>query len=155
MVAGFKAMMAECKKDPGLSESMRPLFTQVDEFVSIVEDPVHKPFLPAIKHLSDTGLCKTWDDMRRTVERELDWKMPEGQAGLLHTSCQIERLKDHLQLQRYRTAQSATVPQSILEISGAVYYGFITRERGLMELAERGYYGEPACRRLVDEFLAP
>ena len=155
VVAGFKAMMAECKKDPGLRESMRPLFAQVDEFVSIVEDPVHKPCLPTIKHLSDTGLCKTWDDMHRTVERELDWKMPEGQAGLLHTSCRIEKLKDYLQLQRYRAAQSATVPQSILEISAAIYYGFITRERGLMELAERGYYEEPACRRLVEEFLDP
>ena len=154
VVAGFKAMMAECRKDPVLSGSMRPLFAQVDEFVSIVEDPVHKPFLPAIKHLSDTGFCKTWDDMRRTVERELDWKMPEGQAGLLHTSCRIERLKDHLQLQRYRAAQTATVPQSMLEISGAVYYGFITRECGLMELAERGYYGEPSCIRLVEDFLA-
>ena len=155
VVAGFKAMMAECGKDPQFNQNMRPLYAQVEEFVSIVEDPVNKPFLPAIKHLSDTGLCKTWDDMRRTVERELDWKMPEGQTGLLHTSCQIERLKDYLQFQRYRDAQSATVPQSMLEISGAVYFGFITRERGLIELAERGYYEEPACRRLVEEFLAP
>ena len=34
-------------------------------------------------------------------------------------------------------------PQSIVEISAAVYYGLISREEGLQELSETGYYEFP------------
>ena len=69
--------------------------------------------------------------------------MPEGQEGLLHTSCDIETVKDYSQFRRFTDMRTRSMPQSIIEISAAVHFGHITREEGVVELSERGYFAPP------------
>lgn len=69
--------------------------------------------------------------------------MPPGQKGLLHTSCRIEKIKDYCQYMRFRNMRSITFPQSIVEVSAGVYFGLLTREEALREVAELGYHREP------------
>lgn len=100
--------------------------------------------LPLVKRLSSEDVYGTWDNVRSVIERELDWRMPAGQEGLLHTSCDIERVKDFSQYRRFVDMRTRSMPQSIIEISAAVHFRQITREQGLRELAERGYHDPPA-----------
>ena len=103
-------------------------------------DPAHPPL---VKRLQTEQVYGTWADVRKIIESELGWRMPEGQEGLLHTSCDIETVKDWSQLRRFADMRTMQMPQSIIEISAAVHLGLITRDKGLMELAERGYYEQP------------
>ncbi len=110
--------------------------------------------LPLMKRLKSDEVYGTWRDVRNIIEKELDWRMPEGQKGLLHTSCDIETVKDYSQFRRFADMRTASMPQSIIEISAAVYFGHITREDGLVELSERGYYDPPAELDMLLEKLA-
>lgn len=103
-------------------------------------DPAHPPL---VKRLQTEKIYGKWTDVRNIIERELGWRMPEGQEGLLHTSCEIETVKDWSQFRRFIDMQTTQMPQSIIEISAAVNFGQITRDEGLMELSERGYYVQP------------
>ncbi len=99
--------------------------------------------LPLMKRLKSDELYGTWNDVRTIIEKELGWRMPKGQQGLLHTSCDIETVKDYSQFRRFSDMRTRSMPQSIIEISAAIYFKQITREEGLVELKERGYYGPP------------
>ena len=74
----------------------------------------------------------------------MDWQMPPGQKGLLHTSCRIEKVKDYCQFTRFHAARTTLFPQSVVEVSAGVYFGLVSREEALQELQELGYYREPA-----------
>lgn len=100
--------------------------------------------LPLMKRLKSDEVYGTWGDARTIIEQELDWQMTEGQEGLLHTSCDIETVKDYSQLRRFADMRTRSMPQSIIEISAAVYFGHITRDEGVIELSERGYMAPPA-----------
>jgi hypothetical protein len=99
--------------------------------------------LPLMKRLKSDELYGTWNDVRTIIEKELGWRMPKGQQGLLHTSCDIETVKDYSQFRRFADMRTRSMPQSIIEISAAIYFKQITREEGLVELKERGYYDPP------------
>lgn len=103
-------------------------------------DPAHPPL---VKRLQTEKLYGKWTDVRNIIERELGWRMPEGQKGLLHTSCEIETVKDWSQFRRFFDMRTTQMPQSIIEISAAVNFGQISRNEALMELSERGYYAQP------------
>lgn len=105
-----------------------------------VVDPEHPPLSKRLR--SDT-VYGSWGAVREIIERELDWRMPEGQTGLLHTSCDIETVKDWSQFRRFADMRTRQMPQSIIEISAAVHFGQITRDQALVELSERGYYHQP------------
>lgn len=107
---------------------------------------------PLSKRLRSETVYGTWNAVREIIERELDWRMPEGQTGLLHTSCDIETVKDWSQFRRFSDMRTLMMPQSIIEISAAVHFGQITREQALVELSERGYYAQPeALAPLMDK----
>jgi hypothetical protein len=99
--------------------------------------------LPLVKRLKSDEVYGSWNDVRTIIEKELDWRMPEGQKGLLHTSCDIETVKDYSQFRRFSDMRTRSMPQSIIEISAAVHFHHITREDGFIELGERGYYDPP------------
>jgi hypothetical protein len=73
----------------------------------------------------------------------MDWQMPPGQKGLLHTSCRIEKVKDYCQFKRFQGAGSTFFPQAVVELGAGVYFGLLSRENALEELQEAGYYHEP------------
>ncbi len=99
--------------------------------------------LPLLKRLKSEEIYGTWSDVRAIIEKEMDWRMPKGQKGLLHTSCDIETVKDYSQFRRFTDMRTGSMPQSIIEISAAVHFNHITREEGFIELSERGYYDPP------------
>ena len=99
--------------------------------------------LPLTKRLKSEEVYGTWGEVRQIIEKELNWRMPPGQEGLLHTSCDIETVKDYSQFRRFADMKTMQMPQSAVELSAAVYFGQITREQALAELAERGYWEQP------------
>lgn len=114
-----------------------------DPLVEVLKDPAPAG-LPLMKRLKSETVYGTWRAVREIIERELNWQMPEGQEGLLHTSCDIETVKDFSQFKRFAGMRTMSMPQSIIEISAAIHFGLISRDEGFKELSERGYYGEPA-----------
>lgn len=77
--------------------------------------------------------------------KEIGWKMPEGQKSLLYTSCKIDKLMDFAQMKRYQKCDTNESPETMIQVSAAVYFNYITREQGLKELEERHYFNELQC----------
>jgi hypothetical protein len=99
--------------------------------------------LPLTKRLKSEEVYGTWGEVREIIAKELDWQMPPGQKGLLHTSCDIETVKDYSQFRRFVEMRTMEMPQSAVELSAAVHFGQITRSEALTELSERGYWAQP------------
>ncbi len=119
-----------------------PVFDQLREIINHEEQYT----LPQMLRLSSESVYKTWTEVRDIIQKELDWEMPAGQTGLLHTSCQIETYKDYFQYKSFSDMSMPMFqesvpmfPQSIIELSSAIHFGQITREEALKELEERGY----------------
>ncbi|MDR2712869.1 MAG: hypothetical protein LBB91_07135 [Clostridiales bacterium] len=109
---------------------------------------------PLNYHFGNMNLKYSRDEMVDILQKELNWKLPyDGQKTLLHTSCKIERVKDYCQLKLYQNNRTKAIPQSISEINSLVRLGEITRDQGLEELADRGFYEEPEeLRDLISMF---
>lgn len=108
--------------------------------------------LPLNKRLKSEEVYGTWGEVREIIERELNWQMPPGQAGLLHTSCDIETVKDYSQFRRFVDMETLEMPQSAVELCAAVHFGQITRDQALRELSERGYWQQPEpLKPLLDQ----
>lgn len=100
--------------------------------------------IPLIKNLSTNTSYGRWEDVISIIKNEMGWQMPQNQENMLHTSCQIERIKDYTQFMRFKNMRTNFFPQSIVEISAAVYFGLITREEAIKQLNDLGYWKEPA-----------
>ncbi len=100
--------------------------------------------IPLIGRLSTNEEYGSWDDARKIIEDEMGWQAPVGQNSLLHTSCAIEPVKDYLQFQRFKAMRTVFMPQSIVELSAAVFFGLTSREDALEALKELGYWQPPA-----------
>ena len=133
------------------NENKIPFISEANKIIDYICNENNK--IPIIKHLANTDYYKRWIDIVNIIKEELDWIAPIGQNSLLHTSCKIEKLKDYCQYKLYKNMKSSTVPESIKEISAAVYLGYITREEGLNEINNTGYGIEPECINHVFEFL--
>jgi hypothetical protein len=76
--------------------------------------------IPAFVHLDFDKLCGgkyDWNQVKDTLIRECGWVAPDDSTKALHTSCQIEKCKDHSQFVRFYHCQSKMIPFSALEIS--------------------------------------
>jgi hypothetical protein len=109
--------------------------------------------LPQLVRFNTEDFYDTWNDIEGVISKELGWQPPPKQKGRLHTSCSIEKYEDYAQYQLFKQIRDMYMPMSIIEISSAVYLGQITREQGLQELSERGYYGKPECMKTLLEKL--
>ena len=132
-------------------------YVRYQRSVRALLDPIYKPldrllerarrdesvFLPQLRRLRTNELYGSWSQVAELMKKEMDWKMPPGQKGLLHTSCRIEKVKDYCQYMRFKNMRSTFFPQSIVEVSAGVYFGLISREEGLQEVRELGYLREP------------
>jgi hypothetical protein len=99
--------------------------------------------IPLIKRLRTNESYGRWSDVVALLGRELDWRMPAGQRGMLHTSCRIETVKDYTQYMRFRNMRTTFFPQSIVELSASVFFGLMDRAEALEHLAELGYLRPP------------
>ena len=77
-----------------------------------------------------------WRAIANVIERECGWVPPSNIGKGLHTSCNIERCKEHTQFVRFYNMQSDMIPFSALELALASRDGSITRENARKELEQ-------------------
>lgn len=125
-----------------IRSGLDPIYGPLDRFLARARQD-ESVFVPQFLRLKTNTLYGSWRAATELMQKEMDWKMPPGQKGLLHTSCRIEKVKDYCQYMRFRNMRTTAFPQSIVEVSAGVYFGLLSREEALQEVAELGYHHEP------------
>lgn len=121
---------------------LAPVFRPLDDILTRAENDPSMP-VPILRRLKSNAAYGSWAKAVELIKQEMDWQMPPGQKGLLHTSCRIEKVKDYCQFKRFQGTGAAFFPQAIVELGAGVYFGLVSREDALEELQESGYYREP------------
>jgi len=121
---------------------LAPVYGPLDDILARAENDPNMP-IPILRRLKSNTVYGTWAKAAELMKQEMDWHMPPGQKGLLHTSCRIEKVKDLCQFKRFQGAGTTFFPQAIVELGAGVYFGLVSREDALEELQESGYYHEP------------
>lgn len=76
--------------------------------------------VPAFVHLDFdkiAGGTYDWTKVKDILAKECGWVAPAEDAKALHTSCQIEKCKDHTQFLRFYHCRSKMMPFSALEVA--------------------------------------
>lgn len=76
--------------------------------------------VPAFVHFDFDRLAGgtyNWNQVKQILTRECGWVPPEDSAKALHTSCRIEKCKDHTQFLRFYRCESKMIPFSALEMA--------------------------------------
>lgn len=93
--------------------------------------------VPAFVHLDLDKICGgryNWNEVKQILVTECGWVAPGDENKALHTSCKIERCKDHSQFLRFYHCRSKMIPFSSLEFSLASRNCGRTREESLYEM---------------------
>ena len=107
--------------------------------------------IPAFVQVDLDEICGgvyEWKKIKDTIIRECGWVAPEESDKGLHTSCKIEKCKEHSQFARFYHMRSTMIPFSALEIAIAGRSKHLSREEALAELkASLGFSLEsiPEC----------
>lgn len=75
-----------------------------------------------------------WNEVKSILVRECGWVPPDDGNKALHTSCKIEKCKDHTQFLRFYHCKSKMIPFSALEFSLASKNCGRTKEEILYEM---------------------
>ena len=114
--------------------------------------------IPAFVHLDFdkiSGGTYDWNKIKSILVEECGWVAPDEKDKALHTSCKIERCKDHTQFVRFYHCKSKMIPFSALEFSLASKKCGRSREESLYEMEHvLGFSLEeiPECA-IMREFL--
>ena len=95
--------------------------------------------VPAFIHIDLDEACGghyDWKKIRDVLVDECGWVAPDSNDKNLHTSCKIERCKDHSQFNRFRNCKTTMIPFSAIEISLASRNCGRTREESIKEIEE-------------------
>ena len=118
------------------------IFSELTTIINQAEaDPALQ--IPLIKRLRTRENYGSWKEVIALLKKELDWQMPNQQKSMLHTSCRIEPVKDYVQYMRFKKMRTVFFPQSMVELSAAVFFGQLSRESALMQAEELGYPEPP------------
>ena len=93
--------------------------------------------IPAFIHLDLDKICGEkydWNKVKKILVEECGWVAPEEENKALHTSCKIEKCKDHTQFLRFYRCESKMIPFSALEFSLASINCGRTREEAICEM---------------------
>lgn len=93
--------------------------------------------IPAFVHIDFDGICGgkyDWNRVKDILIAECGWVAPDDGKKALHTSCKIEKCKDHSQFVRFYHCKSKLIPFSAIEISLASRRCGRTREEMLYEM---------------------
>ncbi|MBO5304558.1 MAG: hypothetical protein J6A99_02660 [Clostridia bacterium] len=93
--------------------------------------------IPAFVHIDFdeiSGGVYDWKKIKDTIVNECGWVAPEENDRGLHTSCKIEKCKEHSQFVRFYNMENTMIPFSALEIAIASSNGSISREDAMQEL---------------------
>ena len=77
-----------------------------------------------------------WRKVKDVLTKECGWVAPNSAAKGLHTSCKIEKCKEHSQFVRFYNMQSDMIPFSAIEIALASRDGNVSREDAIREMRE-------------------
>ena len=114
--------------------------------------------IPAFVQVDFEEICGgvyEWSRIKDTIVRECGWVAPEETDKGLHTSCKIEKCKEHSQFIRFYQMRSSMIPFSALEIAIASKNKNLSRKEALAELkASLGFSLEeiPECA-IMKEYL--
>lgn len=81
-----------------------------------------------------SGGVYEWSKIKDLIVRECGWVAPNKTDKGLHTSCNIEKCKEHSQFVRFYHMRSTMIPFSALEIAIASQNSNLSREEALAEL---------------------
>lgn len=107
--------------------------------------------IPAFVQVDFDEICGgvyEWRKIKDIIKSECGWVAPEEVNKGLHTSCKIEKCKEHSQFARFYHMRSTMIPFSALEIAIASRSNNLSREDALAELkASLGFSLEeiPEC----------
>ena len=107
--------------------------------------------IPAFIQVDFDQICGgvyEWKKIKETIVRECGWVAPEETDKGLHTSCKIEKCKEHSQFVRFYHMRSTMIPFSALEMAIASRNKNISREEAMAEInASLGFSLEeiPEC----------
>ena len=93
--------------------------------------------IPAFVHLDFDDICGgkyDWKNVKTILTEECGWVPPSSDKKALHTSCKIERCKDHSQFLRFYNCESKMIPFSALEISLASRNRLNSKEEIIYEM---------------------
>ncbi len=93
--------------------------------------------IPAFVQVDFDAICGgayEWRKIKDTIVRECGWVAPEELDKGLHTSCKIEKCKEHSQFARFYHMRSTMIPFSALEIAIAGRSNNLSRKEALAEL---------------------
>jgi hypothetical protein len=93
--------------------------------------------IPAFVHLDLDKICGgkyDWNEVKNILVNECGWVAPQDENKALHTSCKIEKCKDHTQFVRFYHCESKMIPFSALEFSLASRNCGRTKEENLYEM---------------------
>ena len=114
--------------------------------------------IPAFVQVDFDEICGgvyEWRKIKDTITRECGWVAPEEIDKGLHTSCKIEKCKEHSQFARFYHMRSTMIPFSALEIAIASRSNNLSREEALAELkASLGFSLDeiPECAIMKEYF---
>ena len=93
--------------------------------------------IPAFVHFDFdkiNGGTYDWNKVKAILVNECGWVPPDDKNKALHTSCKIEKCKDHTQFVRFYHCKSKMIPFSALEFSLASKNCGRSREESLYEM---------------------
>ncbi len=93
--------------------------------------------VPAFVHIDFNSICGgtyNWNDVKSVLVKECGWVPPDDSKKALHTSCKIERCKDHSQFNRFYHCRSKMIPFSAIEMSLASRHCGRSKEETLYEM---------------------
>lgn len=93
--------------------------------------------IPAFVHLDFdeiSGGSYNWRNIKDIIVKECGWVAPEDDGKGLHTSCKIEKCKEHSQFVRFYNCRSRMIPFSAVEISLASRNRNLSREEAISEI---------------------
>ena len=95
--------------------------------------------IPAFVHFdldAVSGGRYDWRETKQLIAEQCGWVAPEQGDKALHTSCSIERCKEHSQFARFYHCRSRLIPLSALEIALASRDRNLTREQAIAEMEQ-------------------
>lgn len=114
--------------------------------------------IPAFVQVDLNEICGgkyDWREVKEIIIKECGWVAPDLNSKGLHTSCKIEKCKEHTQFKRFYNMQSTMIPFSALEIALASRDKNLSREAALTELeSELGFSTDelPECTIMREYF---
>lgn len=115
--------------------------------------------IPAFIQVDFDAICGgtyNWSKIKDTIIRECGWVAPEESDKGLHTSCKIEKCKEHSQFARFYHMRSSMIPFSALEIAIASQNKNLSREEAIAEInASLGFSLDeiPECAIMREYFI--